>query len=558
MEYNALSNASLETQAVCEDIVNDVKEYAKTVEGGFIPFDQFVKVIQGQYKQTPICELLVLKNRLIKYQQSSIFAKTAKEIDIIKKTVAKEKMIILDLSPLNVLWHKEFVNFILRTIKTPSFVFMRLNETNSDQNLITKIYQSGGAVNIIPSISHGYKKITSVSEHSKNYIMLPTLKPSRDFGYADCAVWNLDQNYALFFGNDTKELIFKIQNTITIDEEEVKNKQPRRIKLSNLQRYSTKLDNKFEKAKLKPKQDEIIMEEVKPTVLPSVLFEREEAQEPVSVTPSIQEEKSSPKEEVNYYQEIDFDEPKTTPTPNLGHEAFESADDEEDPIQRIEKPRVKEILNSEEDEDFMQFVNDIEEVELEETIDKIEKKEVYSKVYQNGITKLISEDELDYFDNETKPNYKEVDYSQKTQEDNPNKESWEEGEVYTQDEQNENLSLEDLANQSLEDTFVELVEEDNNSEKSQNFVVEGDDTINLGKIQEQIKNQENELPLFDKENNEKLQQNFNEGESVVHEKYGSGKILKVVTYSNRCLLQIEFDKIGKRLLDPTIAKLQKI
>ncbi len=548
----ALANASLETQAVCEDIFNEVKEYAKSIEGGFIPFGQFVKAVAGQYKQTPISELLVLRNRLIKYQQSSIFAKTAKEIDIVKKTVAKEKITILDLSPLNVLWHKEFVNFILRSIKTPSFIFIRLNEANSDQNLITKIFQKRGNVNIIPSISYGYKKMPAVSEHSKNYILLPTLQPSRNFGYADCAIWTLDQNYALLFGADTKELIFKIQNTVNIDEETAQAKKPRRIKLSNLQRYAAKFENKFDKVKLHQKQDEIALEEIKPTVLPSVLFDREEAPKPAAT-----KEVLPPKEEEqNTYQEIDFDEPKTASTPNLGHEAFESDEEDENPIQRVEKTRVKEILHGDEDEDFRQLVNDIEDVELEETLDKFEHKEIYSKVYDSGISKLISEDELDYFDHSTSPAYQEVDYSKKDSE--PAKsaeESWQEGEVYDDEE---DISLEDLAKQSVEDTFDAIVEDDNFSQRAEDVVVEGEGTINLSKIQEQIKSKEDDLPLFTREETAQSAQSFNEGESVMHEKYGQGKILKVVTYSNRCLLQIEFDKIGKRLLDPTIAKLQKV
>ncbi len=43
---------------------------------------------------------------------------------------------------------------------------------------------------------------------------------------------------------------------------------------------------------------------------------------------------------------------------------------------------------------------------------------------------------------------------------------------------------------------------------------------------------------------------------VFHEKYGAGSILKVVKYSNRCLLQIEFEDTGKRLLDPKIARIK--
>ena len=50
---------------------------------------------------------------------------------------------------------------------------------------------------------------------------------------------------------------------------------------------------------------------------------------------------------------------------------------------------------------------------------------------------------------------------------------------------------------------------------------------------------------------------FQEGEEVVHEKYGRGKILQVVEYSNKTLLQIDFVQIGKRLLDPSVSGIKK-
>ena len=50
---------------------------------------------------------------------------------------------------------------------------------------------------------------------------------------------------------------------------------------------------------------------------------------------------------------------------------------------------------------------------------------------------------------------------------------------------------------------------------------------------------------------------FEEGESVVHEKYGKGTILQIIEYSDKTLLQIDFEKVGKRLLDPRMANVKK-
>lgn len=90
--------------------------------------------------------------------------------------------------------------------------------------------------------------------------------------------------------------------------------------------------------------------------------------------------------------------------------------------------------------------------------------------------------------------------------------------------------------------------------------IDGKVSIDLEKIKKEIKSpKEKTLPVFDdeKEAAENVSlDGFVEGQKVSHEKYGTGTILKVIKYSNRCLLQIEFPEIGKRLLDPKIAKLK--
>ena len=83
-------------------------------------------------------------------------------------------------------------------------------------------------------------------------------------------------------------------------------------------------------------------------------------------------------------------------------------------------------------------------------------------------------------------------------------------------------------------------------------------SIDLDKIKLQSQNAETTLPIFNNEetDEEPYEHEFFEGMKVSHQKYGTGSILKVVKYSNRCLLQIEFENSGKRLLDPKIAKIK--
>lgn len=107
--------------------------------------------------------------------------------------------------------------------------------------------------------------------------------------------------------------------------------------------------------------------------------------------------------------------------------------------------------------------------------------------------------------------------------------------------------------------FDEILSDESNDEaqKEQLLKVDEKNSIDLEKIKEEIKNPQQKLPVFDEDNEgeNNLPASFKEGDNISHEQYGKGQILKVIKYGARCLLQIEFPEVGKRLLDPKIAKL---
>ena len=48
-----------------------------------------------------------------------------------------------------------------------------------------------------------------------------------------------------------------------------------------------------------------------------------------------------------------------------------------------------------------------------------------------------------------------------------------------------------------------------------------------------------------------------QGDTVVHAKYGTGIVEKMIKYGNKNLYSINFDNVGRRLLDPTLTELKK-
>ncbi len=112
------------------------------------------------------------------------------------------------------------------------------------------------------------------------------------------------------------------------------------------------------------------------------------------------------------------------------------------------------------------------------------------------------------------------------------------------------LSEEEELNKQFNDIMNELEE---NEDKNDTIQVAQGVSIDLEKIKKQTP--KTKLPVFDEDVNPNYSKDYKEGDKVSHEKYGVGEILKVIQYGERRLLQIEFPEIGKRLLDPKIAKL---
>lgn len=69
----------------------------------------------------------------------------------------------------------------------------------------------------------------------------------------------------------------------------------------------------------------------------------------------------------------------------------------------------------------------------------------------------------------------------------------------------------------------------------------------------------NEIPVYEpKEVNSANTTDFTEGMRVSHAKYGTGTVEKLIKYGKKTLCSIQFDTLGRRLLDPNITTIEKL
>ena len=50
----------------------------------------------------------------------------------------------------------------------------------------------------------------------------------------------------------------------------------------------------------------------------------------------------------------------------------------------------------------------------------------------------------------------------------------------------------------------------------------------------------------------------NQGDKVEHSEFGRGIVEKIINYGDRTLCSVNFEQVGRRLLDPKISELKKL
>lgn len=207
-----LEDASLEFQSIALDILNEIKKFAKNQESGFIPFNAFIRVLLKQYEATPYPELKILIAKLKKLQMDNVFARNKKDVENLTKTINENKITIIDISSAGISWQKAYLDYIIDAIKENIYLLTRLNDENCDVDLINKTYNKKKNISFIPNISYNYKKLPTVIQNCKNYILLPSLYQRNDFLDANFALCNLISDGCIIFGDDTDNFLYMIKN----------------------------------------------------------------------------------------------------------------------------------------------------------------------------------------------------------------------------------------------------------------------------------------------------------------------------------------------------------
>ncbi len=584
---NELDDVDATSRAVIQDIFIEVQEYTKNLPEGYLPFETFINVVDQQYKETQIPQLVLLKNKLIKYRDLNAFAETLKDVLSLSIAIDKSKVTIIDISEMAPVLQKEIMSYtygVMKGINETIYSFVKVDNANSSKRLLKTFLSRDGIYTTI-ICRHEYKYLPELKSAAQNLILFTPQTLQHDFAAYNTFLNKLNTDEFIIYGAHTQNI-------------------PLIVELDELELDTQNDDDETESEK---DIEEIPSSNVVPMPAP---VQNTAPQENVTERPEpeIQEEETFKAPEVEY-PDLGFDNetPSSNETPTVDFSGTETLNvTEEQPEENFtqiklpetfEEPEIEEVQQEEPEEDIQKnFDNKIsqepieEEVFMPETdIPQVEINEDLSEqaiIEDSNISKthaeytsqateeqapiynILDDNEIDYQDAkpEVLPLEPEIDYSV---EDIDIEENYQEPQPYDENEAMieqaakdvDKLIYEKLPNEDVTLDDLSDLQSDELTEDDLNLIgdLASDNGITPEPELEYNEEQPPVVPIYNAEDIEpQEQQSLEPGDRVSSPKYGEGVVEKMIKYGNKMLCSIEFPNIGRRLLDPAMTEIKKL
>ena len=584
---NELDDVDATSRAVIQDIFIEVQEYTKNLPEGYLPFETFINVVDQQYKETQIPQLVLLKNKLIKYRDLNAFAETLKDVLSLSIAIDKSKVTIIDISEMAPVLQKEIMSYtygVMKGINETIYSFVKVDNANSSKRLLKTFLSRDGIYTTI-ICRHEYKYLPELKSAAQNLILFTPQTLQHDFAAYNTFLNKLNTDEFIIYGAHTQNI-------------------PLIVELDELELDTQNDDDETESEK---DIEEIPSSNVVPMPAP---VQNTAPQENVteSPEPEIQEEETFKAPEVEY-PDLGFDNetPSSNEAPTVDFSEEETLNiTEEQPEENFtqielpetfEEPEIEEVQQEEPEEDIQKnFDNEIsqepieEEVFMPETdIPQVEINEDLSEQAiiedsnisgtpaeytsqateeQAPIYNILDDNEIDYQDAEPEvlPLEPEIDYSV---EDIDIEENYQEPQPYDENEAMieqaakdvDKLIYEKLPNEDVTLDDLSDLQSDELTEDDLNLIgdLASDNGITPEPELEYNEEQPPVVPIYNAEDIEpQEQQSLEPGDRVSSPKYGEGVVEKMIKYGNKMLCSIEFPNIGRRLLDPAMTEIKKL
>lgn len=563
---NDLEDVDAISKAVIQDIFLELQSYIQTLPERFLPFDTFIDVIDAQYRESEIPQLILLKNKLLKYKEMNIFGQDLKEILSLSIAIENAKDICIDLSDVEDSLQREVIRYIykiLNGINEQIYCFVKVNNSNISKKLLKKYITRDNVFTTIIA-PHEFKYIEEIKEVSQNVIFFAPLTLQHDFASYNSFLAKLNSDEFVICGAHTQNIPF-ITELSPVEAE----KESPVVPMPEATTTATEPEVQVEpEAEQEPQPEAVapvqevveeqkeVEEEAKEEDFPEITYpDIDETTENILNEPVITEDEQP--EEVEPFETLDGLDTEDAFEPQIE----ENEDDVEETV--IDEPISEDLI--------------IEEPVSEETVEDesvLDDSENFNEIQPAGNILDDSDTVFEPLDSVEQDNEDALSMLESSDEAEA-PEIAEEPRELTNDEMVEQVAKDvdkALYEKLPNDDDIEGFEEDAQPELTEDDLnliddLTVDEDIQLAdsnEVQDFNIAEDEELPPVvpiyptedDLEDNDNM--NFNPGEKVSTAKYGEGVVEKMIKYGNKMLCSIDFPSIGRRLLDPSMTEIKRV
>lgn len=556
---NGLEFKSARSKAILQETFLEIQYYLSSLEEPYIPVNKFIDILEKQYNESKLPELVLLKNALVRYDEAGVFARNIMEYKNLFDSLLNNQTTVINISKADENIQKEVISYVYSLIKELSdeyYVFVKITNGNSNKKLLKQIFSCKKAYTII-NCSYTYKYLTELKKLSKDLILFTPLIQQQDFASYNTFLTSLGRTEFVVYGQATQYMplilklserakIMSVAPQTTMSQEDAQRlvqkqlrEQQQKHEAEKLQKEAYQQQQQMSQQMLQQQMSQMIYPQMMPMQQgPQIFYPQQPPvypqpqmfapqpymnnpymqtpfvqpqpymQQPYMATPQAvppMQNMQQPQQPQQPQQNQEPQTPQMSPQQQAPSEVvppvFKSIEPQEMPVENTVQPQQQSEIIDVGEADTPS--NDL----TEEDLDLIQDVDIYENQEPEIIEEPIQEQEDDSYLDEIHPD----------------------------------------ENDFIEEEPEEIPEEENQVQdiKSQYNITE-----------ESLKEPET-VPVYPATTGTKTDVNFEKGDLVIHKDFGNGRVEKVINYGNKKLCSVYFEGVGRRLLDPTLSDVKK-
>lgn len=558
---HGLEFKSARSKAILQETFLEIQYYLSSLEEPYIPVKKFIDILEKQYNDSKLPELVLLKNALIKFDEAGIFARNILEYKNLFESLLQNQTTVINVSKVDESIQREVISYVYDVLSGFSedfYVFVKLNNANSDKKLLKQIF-SNSNIYTITNCSYSYKYLTELKKISKDLILFTPLLQQQDFASYNTFLTTLGRTEFVVYGKATQfmPLIIKLSEKaritrtaphVSMSQEDAQRmvqnqlkEQQRRYEAEKVQQEAYNQQQQMTQQmfqqqmaqmvypQMYPQQPQIFYPQQPPIFPQPQMFAQPmynqpymqpypQMQQPYMAQPFMQNpqqpfatqpiQSAQPQTQQQPKQSTPQQQAPSEVTPQI----FKSIEPQEMPVetptQDIQKMQNSGIIN----------VDDPANQLTEDDLDQIQDVDMYDNQVQDETSEIIEETPFEPLEQEIQPD-DDDSYLDEIQPDE------------------DDIIEEEAIEQPIEE--------------------EPQDIKTKYNITEEDLHEKEVVPIYPAKTGTTTNVEYDKGDVVVHKEFGTGRVEKIINYGNKKLCSVYFEGIGRRLLDPTLSELRK-